>query len=174
MFGGSVADSLDAIKRDAAHLGQTGDTRCLHVDEGGLVGFGEAQFFVGVGDSGAGHQPGIIWGTGSNKALPGSRIDDGGDVVGQAEQKLLAQGSRPAGGDHFVDGAGFFDLGKGACGRGNACSGAGGNPFALVEAPAPEIDAVAALVPPAADQRLQFGGHGGDDGSACHFSALCA
>jgi len=68
----------------------------------------------------------------------------------------------------LIDGAEFFDFGKGARGCIDAGSGAGGNPLALVEGPAPEIDAVAVRVFLAADQWLQLSRHGGDDGGAGH------
>jgi hypothetical protein len=106
----------------------------------------------------AGHQPAVIWGRSGNKALPGAGIDDGGDIAGLAGRKPLPQGSRPAGGDRKVNFPALLDFNKGLRGSGDAGSGAGGNPLAAVEAPAPEMDAVGARVTPAANERPQFGG----------------
>jgi hypothetical protein len=51
LFVVAVADSLDAIKRDATHGGQAGNPGSLHIDEGGLVCDGEALLLGNVGDS---------------------------------------------------------------------------------------------------------------------------
>ena len=95
----AIADSLDAIKRDAAYLGQPRNAGCLHVDQAGFVGFGKALLFVDVGDPGTGDQPVITGRTGGNKALSGAGIDDAGDVADLAGREFLAQCSRPADGD---------------------------------------------------------------------------
>src|ERR1017187_5911446 len=55
--GVTVADSLDAIKGDAAHLRQPGDGGGFHVDKTGLVGAGKASLLSLIGDLGAGHNP---------------------------------------------------------------------------------------------------------------------
>lgn len=73
----------------------------------------------------------------------------------------------------FSFGKGALDLGKGPRRCLHPRPGAGGNPLAIVEPPAPKIDAPcisvsAPLALPAAHQRPQLGGHRGDDGGACH------
>src|SRR5271157_3473741 len=164
----AVADSLHAIKRNAAHLGQPRNPRRLHVHQSSSVGGSQAQLLGRIRDSGTGHQPTIVWGARGDKAFPGAGVDNAGNVAGLSGRKLLAQGSRPAGGDDRIDGTILFDFGKGACGRGDASPGAGGNPLALVEAPTPEMHAVRALVPPTPHQRLQLACHRRNDCNSCH------
>ena len=53
----AIADSFYAVKRDAAHVGQTGDGSGFHVYKAGLVGGGESALFLLVGDFGTGRKP---------------------------------------------------------------------------------------------------------------------
>jgi len=107
----------------------------------------------------------------SQQSLGGEAVTR--DLVSPAGSELFAQSSGPSSRNDRGDGSIFLDLGKGPRSRIDSGSGAGSNPLAVVsifiqKAPAPEIDAVAAFVPPAANQRLQFAGHGGDDGHPFH------
>ncbi len=147
----AVADSLDAIKRDAAHLGQTGDCGCLHIHQPGPVGSGQAPLLRRICNPRTGRQPQIwvpqvsILRPGRRidripnklpaETLPGARIDHPGDAIGLARHNLLAQSPRPAGGNRQIDGTVLFDFGKGArCGI-HAGPGTGGHPLAVIEAP---------------------------------------
>src|SRR5208337_2116881 len=89
-------------------------------------------------------------------------------------RKLLAQGSCPAGGDDEIDHSALLHFGKGPRCCAEAGSGACGNPLTLIEAPAPEINALRAFMPPAAYQQLQFAGHGSDYGNSRHGAYPCA
>ena len=55
IFGETVADTLDAMERDAAHGCESGDGGCLHVDKGGAVGGSQTEFFGSVCNPGTGH-----------------------------------------------------------------------------------------------------------------------
>lgn len=56
MIGKTVADAFDAVERDSAHLGETGDGGGFHIDERGGISGDEAAFFIGVGDAGRGDE----------------------------------------------------------------------------------------------------------------------
>jgi hypothetical protein len=105
---------------------------------------------------------------GHRKSLAGAGVDNSGDLVNLARKEIGAQSPNPADRDRAADGSVAFDFGKGVGSCVGAGSPAGGNPLAAVEAPSPEIDAVPSFVPPAADQRFHFAGHGGDDGHSFH------
>src|ERR1035437_2667123 len=111
LFAVSIADSLDAIKRDAPHPSQPRQTRGLHVNQGGRVSGGKTPFLRCIGDAGTGHQQAISWRTGCNKTLPSTSVDDSGDIAGLDGSEVVAQGSRPAGGNDGCYGAEFFNLG---------------------------------------------------------------
>ncbi len=138
----TVADSLDAIKGDAAHLGQPGDSGGLHIHKAGLVGGGEALLFVDIGDSGAGDQPAIAGRAGGKKALSGAGIDDAGDVQTwpgeSSSRKAPAQPVEMT----ASRGPAFSASAKARVAASTPAPGAGGNPLALVEFSAPEIAAV--------------------------------
>ena len=76
------------------------------------------------------------------ESLSGPRINDTRNIVSATRQKLLAQRSRPSDGNHPIHFPALLDLSKGPRRLLDARSGAGGNPLAAVEAPAPEIDAI--------------------------------
>ena len=136
----AVADAFDAVERDAAHGGEAGDGGGLHVDEGGVVGGGEAALFgrsatLGLVASQSSPAP-----ASQLKALAGADVDDAGDVVGRAGGDFGAERSGPADGEDEIDGAAVLDGGEGARGGSLAGSGAGGDPFLFLVALAPRSE----------------------------------
>ncbi len=122
-----------------------------------VVGRGQAAFFGGVGNLGAGKEPEVACARIAAKALAGAEVDDAGDVVGCAWRDFFAEGSGPADGEDEIDRTAVLDGGEGTRGGILTGSGTGGNPFFfpvfLFAAPGPEVDAVAGAS--AARRRLE-------------------
>ncbi len=163
-----VTDALDGIEGNAAHGGHAGNGSGFHVDEGGIIGGGQAALFLATGDARTGDKPERAGAGLAMKALAGTRIDDAGDIVGEAGGDLRTQGAGPADGENKIDRPAVFNAGEGAGGGGLAGAGASGNPLFLLRPLGPEMNAVTGGVGPAQHERLQLPGHCSNDGNACH------
>ncbi len=120
-----------------AHGGEARDGRGLHVDEGGVVGGGEAALLGVIGHLGTGDEPEISGSGIAVEALAGADVDDAGDVVGRAGGDFGAERSGPADGKDKIDGTAVFNGGEGAGRGGLAGSGAGGDPLFFLGCAAP-------------------------------------
>ena len=113
-----VADALDAVERDAAHGGETGDGGGLHVDEGGVVGGGEAEFLRLSATLGLVTSHRSPASASQRKRSPVRASMTPAMLWRRAGQKIVAQSAGPADGEDERDGAAFFNGGEGARGGG--------------------------------------------------------
>src|SRR5579863_1164639 len=121
--GEAVAHAFDAIEGDSAHGGEARDGGGFHIDEGRVVGRGEAILLRGVGDCWAGGKPECA-GTGiAVEALTGADVDDSGDIVCGPGSDCGAKRTGPSYGEDKINWPARFDRGEGARCGGLACTG---------------------------------------------------
>ncbi len=142
VVGKAVADAFDAIKRDAAHGREPSDGRCLHIDQGGVIGRGKPPLFGLISHLRASHKPQISSSRVTGKALARERVNHPGHVVCRTGGSACAERSGPANREDEIDGTALFDRSKGASGGCLAGSSAGSNPLFLFAPLRPEADAV--------------------------------
>lgn len=164
---GAVGNGFEAKEGEATVAGDAGDGCGFHIDESGLVFFGEGALFFLTGNVVEGDeylaQP-LAFFRGGGEALAGCVVDDFADLDGFGRPESAGKGTGPADGDEGVDAAGGKDVLDSAGHGSGAHAGARGSHLDGADVAAEGVVVTA----PVLDERFEFAGKSSDDADAVH------